>query len=263
MNSEKMKKIIAVLSIPRTGSTLLMVQLNSVFTGIRNLSELFNMKQTSNLVASLRNDERRKLENLLGIGLDNEELIDQLTQDPVDFITKLNQSIDEVIMFKIQPLQVNFSQILRILAIPEIEVIVLERRNYLEEYVSLLKLIKYDANHNQETDFLKVDIDFESFVEHTAFSQAWYQGIRDYCRFLNKNFLEISYEKHLVKISEERFMPVFAEWFNSVGFELKRRRWVKPFYFKMNNSPIQHSIKNWKEVETRLIKYQDFFNKKK
>jgi hypothetical protein len=256
-----MKKLILILCEPRTGSNLLNEAMN-LYIPIRAVNEFF-----LNLGFYVREDfvpddllhktlikdhERKQLFDFLNVEQENyPELIKQINRTPIQAVKKLYEIIPGNLVIKIHRHQLEELKLHEFLELPYVEVILLERSNRLDSYVSLLKAKQFDKWHNVDTSNIKVSINIDEFIYERDMSFNWYKEMRQ--RLSSKDYLEVNYELDLENINKESFYALFDPWFERIKLPVYKSNYELQYFSKQNKSPVEQSILNLDEIKHLII----------
>jgi LPS sulfotransferase NodH len=204
------KKLILILTEPRTGSYLLNEAFN--FYSLCPVGEFFlnpasyQSPELSKLAYELylNSEQLTGLFNFLKVEHDNRlELIKQINLNPIDSVRKLYEISQRSLVIKIHDFQFERYQLDELLDLPYVEVIILQRSNRMARYISHLKAEKTDIWHTKDTSSMQVVVDREHFIKTELESSNWFKKIKQ--RVSSKDYLEINYERDLENINKEHF----------------------------------------------------------
>jgi len=230
-----MGKVIVVIGEARTGSNLVMDALNS-YDPILNLYEFF---------------PRSDIDFAQGPDYSN-------AKNAVTLMANLEIE-DTVVCMKIQSYQLlnlMTNDINKILSFPHVEVILLERIK-LSAWVSGLQAQKTLQYGFFNTNEVLIDFEPHGFLDYYKKSTNFYRYIRGKLSDLNKNYLEMSYEKDLEDFSYEKFHTLIDPWLENTGIELGKKHHELKFT-KQRTVPIEQCINNYNEQKILI----DFFKNK-
>jgi|LauGreDrversion4_2_1035121.scaffolds.fasta_scaffold21318_5 hypothetical protein len=258
------KKIILILSEPRTGSNLLCEALN-LYSNMRTVNEFFldiGFYINENHVPDdlphknmFKAHERKQLFDFLNVELDNwPELIKQINKNPIGAMNKINEIVPANVIVVIKVHRDHFEKLnlKEIINEPNIEVILLERSNRLHSFVSLLKGRQINKWYGVDTSDIKVVVDPQEFINEQQRSLNWFKELRELLR--SKEYLEINYEKDLSNISKESFYSLCDPWFEKIKLPVNKSKYELKFYSKQDKQPIEHSIINYDVIKNTLYK---------
>lgn len=257
-----MKKLILILCEPRTGSNLLCEAMLS-YEHLQPIYEFYlspndglyvrpdNIPKDLAHKTLLTSEQKNHLFSFLNVAHDDYyNLLVNIYKNPIESLTALYQVTDKTLVVKIMHKQYNELGLDRLLDLPFVEVILLDRSNKLEEYVSHRKAIEYDQWYNVDTSNLKIKVDIDKFLEKKNWSLAWYNEIKN--KLLNKYYLELNYEMDLKEFNQESFCNKFNQWLSKIELPLGRTDYKISFFKKQNNAPIEQSISNYKEIIDKI-----------
>lgn len=255
------KKLILILCEPRTGSNLLCEAMDSYST-LQSINEFY---LSPNIGLYVRRDhipddlphkdlltqlQQESLFKLLKIESNNHfDMLVEIYKSPVESLLELYNVTSKTLVVKIMRNHFEELNLSRLLDFPFVEVIVLERTNKLEEYVSHRKAIELDQWYNTDTSNLKIKVDVDKFLERTKLSSVWYQKIRQQLKSNNKNYLELNYENDLLDFNQDTFCKMFDTWLQSIDIPINKTDHKMNFFKKQNNAPIEQSILNYNEIK--------------
>lgn len=256
------KKLILILCEPRTGSNLLCEAMDS-YSMLHCINEFY---LSPNIGLYVRRDhipddlphkdlltqtQQESLFKFLKVESNNHfDMLIEIYKSPIESLLELYNVTTKTLVVKIMRDHFEELDLYRLLDIPFVEVIVLERSNKLEEYVSHRKAIELDQWYNTDTSNLKIKVNVDKFLERTKLSSAWYQKIRQQLISNNKNYLELNYENDLLDFDQDTFCKMFDTWLESIGVPVNKTHHKMHFFKKQNNAPIEHSISNYDEVKS-------------
>lgn len=256
------KKLILILCEPRTGSNLL-CEAMECYTDLQCINE-FYLSPNSGLYVRrdhipedlphkdlLTQSQQDSLFNFLKIENSNHfDMLVGIYNSPVDSLIELYNVTDKSLVVKVMRAHYQELDLARLIDLPFVEVILLERSNKLEEYVSHRKAIEFDRWYNTDTSNIKIKVDIDKFIEKRNISLQWYNSVRQ--RLTAKNYLELNYEKDLLDFDQDKFCNTFDIWLRSIGLDIDKTNHRMKFFKKQNNAPIEHSILNYDEVKGLL-----------
>jgi hypothetical protein len=255
------KKLILILCEPRTGSNLLCEAIES-YSNLQCISE-FYLSPYSGLYVKKDNvpndlphkdmlsaEQQHHLFNFLEIKDHNHyKMLTGIYSNPIDTLLEVYKITDKTLVVKIMKGHFEELNLDRLLDLPFVEAIVLERSNKLEEYVSHIKAMESNKWFNTDTSDIKINVDIDKFLKKNNLSAVWYQKIRQQLKSNNKNYLELNYEKDLLDFNQDTFCKMFDTWLESINLPIDKTNHKMHFFKKQNNAPIEHSISNYEEVK--------------
>jgi hypothetical protein len=248
------KKIILILTEPRTGSYLLNEAFN--FYSLCTVGEFFlnprsyQSPELSKLAYELylNSEQLTGLFNFLKVEHDNRlELIKQINLNPIDSVRKLYEISSQSLVIKIHDFQFERYQLDELLDLPYVEVIILQRSNRMARYVSHLKAEQTDIWHTADTSSMQVIVDREDFIKTELESSNWFKKIKQ--RVSSKNYLEMNYERDLENINKEQFYKLIDPWFEKINLDVTKTNYKIKILKKQNKSKLQYGITNYKEIK--------------
>lgn len=248
------KKLILILTEPRTGSYLLNEALN--FYSLHPVGEFFDnpkwYEAQENPVFAyemyLNSDQLTGLFDFLKVEHGNHlELIKQVNLNPIDSAIKLYEMSSRSLVIKIHDFQFERFQLDRLLDLPYVEIIILQRSNRLARYISHIKAEQTDIWQSMDTSNMQVVVDREDFMKTEQESNNWFEKIKQ--RVASKDYLEVNYEKDLENIDKEQFYKLFDSWFEKINLSVTKTNYKLKFNKKQNKSKLQYSILNYKEIK--------------
>jgi hypothetical protein len=257
-----MKKLILILSEPRTGSNLLCEALN-LYSPVRTVNEFFldigpyiNENHVPDDLPHknmFRPSEREQLFNFLNVKHNDwPELIKQINKNPIGAMNKINEIIPQTVIIKAHRehfIKLNLKEIINE---PFIAVILLERTSRLHSFVSLLKGKQIDKWYGVDTSDIKVTVDPQAFEFEQQRSLNWFKEVRELLS--SKDYLEINYEKDLSNINKTSFYALFDPWFEKIKLPVNKSNYELQFYSKQDKQPIENSILNYDVIKNTLYK---------
>jgi LPS sulfotransferase NodH len=246
------KKIILILTEPRTGSYLLNEAFN--FYSLNPVGEFFLTPegyQSPNKLACevhLNNEQLTELFNFLKVEQGNRlELIKQINLNPINSVRKLYEISSRSLVIKIHDFQFDRYQLDELLDLPYVEVIILQRSNRMARYVSHLKAEQTNIWHTVDTSDIQVVVDREDFIKTEQESSNWFKKIKQ--RVSSKDYLEINYERDLENFNKEQFYKLFDSWFEKINLDVTKTNYRIKLFKKQNKSKLQYNITNYKEIK--------------
>jgi hypothetical protein len=251
------KKLILILCEPRTGSNLLCEAMES-YVDLQCINEFYLSPYFGLYVRQdhipddlphkdlLTLEQQECLFKFLNVEPnDYYNLLVNIYKEPITSLIELYNVTDKTLVVKIMRKHFEDLGLDKLLELPFVEVILLERSNKLEEYVSHRKAIEHDKWYNVDTSNLKVTVDIEKFLEKKKQSSHWYSILR---HKLN-NCLELNYEKDLQDFDQSQFCEKFNSWLTHIGVAINKTNHRMKFFKKQNNAPIEQSISNYDEIK--------------
>lgn len=247
------KKLILILTEQRTGSHLLNEAL-SFYSPIQAINEFFlhpgfhQTKEITPYEIFLTKSQCDQLFDFLNVDRGSYiELIEQVNLNPIDSLTKLYEVSTDSLAVKIHRHQFEKYQLDKLLELPYVEVIILQRSNRMARYVSLLKANQTDIWHGIDTSNLQVVVDKDEFVKEEQLSINWFDKIKQ--QVSSKNYLEVNYERDLENLNKDNFYNLFDPWFEKINLSVTKTNYKLKLFKKQNKSKLQHSIVNYKEIK--------------
>lgn len=255
------KKLILILCEPRTGSNLLCEATES-YKDLQCINEFYlsphiNLYVKEDHVPAdlphkrLESIQQDKLFTFLNVKEEDYfNLLVNIYKQPIEALIELYNVTDKTLVVKIMHKHFDDLNLDRLLDLPFVEVILLERTNKLEEYVSHRKAIEFNKWYNADTSDIKITVDIDKFLERKQASLDWYKKIR--LRLSGKKYLELNYEKDLQYFDHDKFCKMFDSWLLSIGVDLDKTSHKMKFFKKQNHSPIENSIINYDDIVNQL-----------
>jgi hypothetical protein len=254
------KKLILILCEPRTGSNLLCEAMES-YSSLQCISEFYLSPYVGLYVNQdhipddlphkdlLTTEQQDCLFKLLNVVADDYyNLLVNIYKEPITSLIELYNATDKTLVVKIMHNHFEDCGLDKLLELPFVEVILLERSDKLEEYVSHRKAIEHDKWYNTDTSNLKIKVDIDKFLKKKKWSSDWYSMLR---QRLN-NYLELNYEKDLQEFDQSQFCAMFDIWLTNIGVATDKTDHKMKFFKKQNNAPISQSISNYDDVVNKL-----------
>jgi len=256
------KKLILILCEPRTGSNLLCEAMES-YSGLQCINEFYLSPNIGLYVSRdhvpedlphkdlLTQSQQDLLFNFLKIENNNHfDMLVGIYNSPIDSLIELYNVTDQSLVVKVMRAHYQELDLGRLVDLPFVEVILLERSNKLEEYVSHKKAIEFNQWYNTDTSNIKIKVDIDKFIEKRNLSTQWYNDIRQ--KLKTKNYLELNYEQDLLDFDQNKFCIMFDIWLESIGVGTDKTKHKMKFFKKQNNAPIEHSILNYDEIKNLI-----------
>lgn len=254
------KKLILILCEPRTGSNLLCEAIES-YTDLQCINEFFLSPNVGLYVDKdhvpddlphkdlLTDEQQDHLFNFLNVKNRNYfDMLVNIYKSPVDSLLELYNITDKTLVVKVMHNHFDeLPDLYKLLELSFVELIVLERSNKLEEYVSHRKAIAHNTWYNSDTSNIKIVIDVNKFLEKKEWSFSWYNHIISIIS--TKNYLELNYEKDLDKFDQHQFCNMFDSWLSSIEVSIDKTNHIVKYFKKQNNAPIEQSILNYDEIK--------------
>jgi hypothetical protein len=229
-------KIIVVISETRTGSSLVMHALNS-YDPILNLYEFFPKGDIDFDKGHHHSNAKNAVSLMTNLEIDN-----------------------TIVCMKIhgyQLLNLVYTDIDKILNLPHVEIILLERIK-LSSWISGEQAKKTSQYAECNTDEVLVKFDPHNFLIYYKQCTNFYKLIRKKLQYLDKNYLEMSYEKDLEEFSYDKFHALIDPWLESRGIVLGKKH-HEMMFTKQRTVPIEQCISNYDQEKTLI----EFFRNKK
>ena len=248
------KKLILILTEPRTGSYLLNEALN--FYSLHPVGEFFDNPKGYETQKNpkfgyeilLNKEQLTSLFNFLKVEHGNFlELIKQVNLKPIDSAVKLYEISPQSVVIKIHDFQFEKFQLDQLLDLPYVEIIILQRSNRMARYISHLKARRNDIWSNVDTSSMQVVVDREDFIKNEQLSNNWFEKIKQ--RVSSKDYLEVNYERDLENLDKEHFYKLFDSWFEKINLPVTKTNYKLKLLKKQNKSKLQYSIVNYKEIK--------------
>lgn len=255
------KKLILILCEPRTGSNLLCEAMES-YSNLQCINEFYlsphiglYIKQ-DNIPDDLPHKDllTEKQQDCLFKFLNVEyndyyNLLVNIYNNPIASLIELYNVTDKTLVVKIMHKHFEDCGLDKLLELPFVEVILLERSNKLEEYVSHRKAIEHDKWYNTDTSNLKIKVDIDKFLKKKKWSLEWYAMLRQRL----DNYLELNYEKDLQEFNQNQFCTMFDVWLTNIEVSIDKTNHKMKFFKKQNNAHISQSISNYDEIVNKNI----------
>jgi hypothetical protein len=248
------KKLILILTEPRTGSYLLNEALN--FYSLLPVGEFFDnpkyyeRRENPKFAYEIffNKDQLTELFNFLKVEHGNFlELIKQVNLNPIDSAIKLYEISSHSVVIKIQDFQFERFRLDQLLDLPYVEVIILQRSNRIARYISHIKAEQTDIWANKDTSSMQVVVDREDFIKKEQLSNDWFEKIKQ--RVASKDYLEVNYERDLENLDKEHFYKLFDSWFEKINLSVTKTNYKLKFHKKQNKSKLQYGILNYNEIK--------------
>jgi len=251
------KKLILILCEPRTGSNLLCEAIES-YSNLQCINEFYLSPYGGLYIRQdhipddlphkdlLTLEQQSCLFKFLNVETDDYyNLLVNIYKEPVSSLIELYNITEKTLVVKIMRKHFEDLGLNKLLESPFVEVVLLERSNKLEEYVSHRKAIEHDKWYNTDTSNLKIKVDIEKFLEKKKHSSDWYSMLRHRL----DNCLELNYEKDLQEFDQNQFCATFDSWLTRIGVAVDKTKHIMKFFKKQNNTPIEQSILNYDEIK--------------
>jgi hypothetical protein len=252
--------IIFIVSYGRSGSTLL-CQLLTLYQNTINLNEALTVPDAYLSYT----DNQKSFENFLTTkninNINAEDFHKQLLKDPIGLITDVSNYFSETIIAKIHLnnfdlIEEKFWQWL--LTQPNHKFILLERKNYLDTYISEKISGQISFWHNIDTTSYKVKVDTDDFYRNLKIHDDRYDSIKKYFNRYNVEYLEVAYEKDLKTYNIEDLVSLISPWSERNGLNLQPGSLPKVKVRKQNNNnDIFDNIINAEEVKEFLVSIEN------
>jgi len=278
-NLDKMsKKIILLMTAPRSGSSCFCSEMAS-YRDMRNFFEffwftedlhvplpkhvlkdrsLYTLPENQKIIEqhAQRVDYKKRLSNseyLALFGSDQQTGLtyhsEKLTSDPIAALKKLATISPKNIIIKIQYLVAEKLPMADILAMPNIEVILLKRENHLARHVSLVKGLQTSVWSNADTSHMKIRVDPQWFQREQLRVDNFYINIENLLDSIGKKYLYITYEELFTNYDRSNFYMVMDPWLRDVNISTDKKENWPIYYKKQMNKPIESSIENLEELK--------------
>jgi hypothetical protein len=226
-----MNKIIIILAEARSGSSLLIEAMN-YYSPIQNMYEYFPVP---------------------GFDTSTDEYYSHIS-DAFYLLEELRTSVNVPVFMKVQNYQLyqlNLEDRNKLISLPFVEVVLLERTNRFETFVSKEQAEQVNSYSMTNTDNVLIDFKPNKFFKFNRESTSFYDYTRKFLKNIGKNYLEVSYEQDLLDFSQEKIYSKFDPWFEKIGITLDHVNHNMKFV-KQRTVPAVACIKNYSECQ-RLI----------
>lgn len=255
-----MSKIILVFGAARAGSSLL-TEVMSTFDGIKNLFEFFPHDQHDlkfgktfdYLLGDLTQTELDAIFSPLGIDptSGDAQSLKQRRNNIVELLTNIHITFPKNVCIKLQDYQVEDLDLEKIVRLPFVEVVVLERKHKLKTYVSALQAEKINNFKGVDTSNIKVVVDPRWFRIIKKTSNTFYSQLKSVLLKENKNYLYVTYEDDLENFSLPSIQKKINDWFQSVGVDVTPKN-IPISYIKQNNNKLENVIENFDAIYQQI-----------
>jgi LPS sulfotransferase NodH len=244
---------IVILSQPRTGSNLLSRVLGN-FSPFRELNEFFMSEIDAEKIdrsilpynVFLGRSEFLFLKFLLKT--DTENFLKSVHSDIDHTLKSLDEIIKHTKIFKIQDHQLTEDQLEQLLNNPTLKFIVLERKDKLKQYTSVLVTNQVKQFFRVDTSSTRINIDSQSFIDFKNRTESWYTDLKQKLKNKNINFLDLVYEDDLEFIDESKLFEKIKIWLDQEQIHYSEYTSRDLYYFKQNKTPIEETVLNYKEL---------------
>jgi hypothetical protein len=244
------KKLITLLTIPRTGSNYFCNFTDKSFKNISVNYELFNTD-----ICYVRYNLRKKIW-LLYDASDN--LHEKVKDDPFQLLVNIsNVCEEENIMFKLflDHLKINDSQKILLNS----SLIIFLKRDYLDVYISHEKAKLLNEFENIDTTNIKINFDPLNYESKNNYYNNYYHILRDFIIENNIPYVDIHYDSfHKLNVKEQQMFlkDIFDKYL--IGNNIQFKEKVDPLhFFKQDRSySYREKIENYDE-------FLEYFSKQK
>ena len=132
--------------------------------------------------------------------------------------------------------------------------IILERENLLQQYVSFHKAVIAGKWRNINTTDIKITIDPVEFCNFKNYTNDWYDQITTYCKIYNKIPLKLKYEDDLMNLNTDSITlkTKINEWISLVGIDILESNYIPSRVTRQDFSKPSDSIINWEDINDKL-----------
>ena len=149
---------------------------------------------------------------------------------------------------KIQNYQLDGLDIPKIISLPFVEVLLLERTNKIKQYVSGLQAESINNFSQVDTSNLKVTVNVNQYRDSKRRSHLFYALVKYTLFVSNKKYLHIIYERDLENFSIINVQDMISTWLSSMSISSEYSGTKIPF-IKQNKSLLCDVIENYDTIQ--------------
>lgn len=248
-------KTILLFCEPRTGSNILCESMY-MWKPIKVLWDFFVPRKDYAgfpILHSMSHTERQTLFEAYNTEI-IDELIDNIQLNPSTALLTLTSIFNQNLIIKLHSWHFKKMTLNSLLSIKDVEVVILTRKNILQQYVSYIKAGSINKWRNVDTTNIRVDIDINEYIQFRNQTTQWYEQVVNACCQHNKKYLELTYEDDLANISVSRneLIRKFNSWFEIVNIDVEQTEYLPHRVMKQDYSNLIDSIKNWELIKDNL-----------
>jgi len=242
------KKLITLLSIPRTGSNYFCNFIDKSFKNISVNYELFNKSK-----CYIRNNLYQEISLLYDSSGD---LHEKLKDDPFQLLVNIsNVCQEENIMFKLFLDHLTMDKSTKILSYSSL--VLFLKRDYLDVYISNEKASLLNKYSNIDTTNIKIKFDHCKYEKKINYNNKYYQLLRDFIIENNIPYVDIHYDSfHKLNIKEQQLFlkDVFDKYLTGNNIQMNENIGEIGFFKQDLSSSYEDKIENYEE-------FLEFFKK--
>lgn len=240
---------VLVIGQQRTGSNLLCYAL-SFFQNHRNVNEFYSVDYDDfiyNLFFS--DEERRKFFDIYKTE-DWKILLNKIHENPLNALYTLNSIVSNQNKI-IKLLDHQFERNNKLYSILDnfTKIIILERSNSLEQYVSLEIAEQNKTWWNQNTNDYKIHVDLNSYLLFCKKKNLFYRDIKEYLK--GQDYIILNYEEDLSNGITDSLLTRLQEYLNSSPSIVEKDRNIIK---KQSTIDCSEKIINYEDIKSQLQK---------
>jgi hypothetical protein len=249
-------KIILLFCEPRTGSNILCESMY-MWKPIKVLWDFFVPSQTYKgfpMTNCIDSNILRDLYDSYKIDNSVDKLITCFQTNPSVGLQKLIDILEKNIVIKLHGWHFKELTLDNLLKIDNVEVIILQRTDLLQQYVSYHKAVIKGEWRNVNTTNMKISIDINEFLKFKEYTNNWYNQVLESCTMNNKIPLNLIYETDISNINNDSSILKckINEWANIVNLNLIETEYVPNRIIRQDYSNPKDSIINWDDIKYQL-----------
>lgn len=240
---------VLVIGQQRTGSNLLCYAL-SFFENHRNVNEFYSV-DCDDFIYNLffSDEERRKFFDIYKTE-DWKILLNKIHENPLNALYTLNSIVSNQNKI-IKLLDHQFERNNKLYSILDnfTKIIILERSNSLEQYVSLEIAEQNKTWWNQNTNDYKIHVDLNSYLLFCKKKNLFYRDIKEYLK--GQDYIILNYEEDLSNGITDSLLTRLQEYLNSSPSIVEKDRNIIK---KQSTIDCSEKIINYEDIKSQLQK---------
>jgi len=231
-----------VIGQQRTGSNLLCYAL-SFFKELRNINEFYSVDRNNFIYDLFFTQEERDLFFKNFNTRDWRELLDKIHVDPISSYNYINTVLSGNKIIKLLEHQFEINSKLYSLLEEDCKFIILDRKNDLEQYVSLKIADNNDVWWKENTDNFQITLDIDDYNKFKKQKKEFYSNLES--KLKGKTFIKLNYENDLQNGITDILLKKLSNFLEIACYQDKDRNIIK----KQNTIECYKKIKNYREIK--------------
>lgn len=240
---------VLVIGQQRTGSNLLCYAL-SFFENYRNVNEFYSVDCDDFIYNLFFSDEERRKFFEIYKTEDWKILLNKIHENPLNALYTLNSIVsNQNKIIKLLDHQFEINNKLYSILDNFTKIIILERSNSLEQYVSLEIAEQNKTWWNQNTNDYKIHVDLNSYLLFCKKKNLFYRDIKEYLK--DQDYIILNYEKDLSNGITDSLLTRLQEYLNSSPSIIEKDRNIIK---KQSTIDCSEKIINYEDIKSQLQK---------